>query len=186
LDLKKIDLFNFNRLILFYDNPYRMTTIRNLLSPEWKDVYDSLGQNYILKELIESMFYDETLNYLQPESFINGEIESQFFNDEGLTTEQIIDTKKNKTINIIDLINKVYTEMEVSNINYNYFINRKENRIVELTITEVETLKSMLIEFTVDLNHYVIGVFIKKNNLFHGYQNNRIFQIFTSKNFIKF
>jgi hypothetical protein len=104
----------------------------------------------------------------------------------GMTTEQIMKAQRGEQSNIIDLINQMYEELSLSKNEYKYTINQKNENLVETTITEIQTGKFMLIEFTHDENNLVNEVFISKNNLFYGDKHKKIFEIFTSEAYIDF
>ena len=166
-----------------------MSTTLDKLPPIWQDVYTKLNDNTILQRMIEMMFEDGMLDNVKPESFFNGVVEQQFMDSSGMTTEQIMKAQRGEQSNIIDLINQVYEELNLSRNDYKFKIDRKNDNLVELTITEtlqVATNKFMLIEFTHDQHCLVNEVFISKNNLFYGAKHKKIFEIFTSEAYINF
>ena len=163
-----------------------MSTIYEKLPPIWQDAYTKLNKNTILQQMIETIFNEGEIDNFQPESFFNGEIEQQFMDSSGMTTEQIMKAQRGEKVDIIDLIKKVYNNLELPSDKYIYKINNKDSRMVELTITEIETNKCMLIEFTHDEHYLVNEVFISKNNLFYGEKHKKIFEIFTSEAYITF
>jgi hypothetical protein len=163
-----------------------MSTTFNKLPPIWQDAYIKLNQNTILQRMIEMMFEDGVLDNVKPESFFNGEVEQQFMDSSGMTTEQIMKAQRGEQSNIIDLINQMYEELSLSKNEYKFTINHKNENLVEITITETQTGKFMLIEFNHDEHSLVNEVFISKNNLFYGAKHKKIFEIFTSEAYINF
>jgi hypothetical protein len=163
-----------------------MSTTYDKLPPIWQEAYTKLNQNTILQRMIEMMFEDGMLDNVKPESFFNGVVEQQFMDSSGMTTEQIMKAQRGEQSNIIDLINKMYEELSLSKNEYKYTINHKNENLVEITITETQTGKFMLIEFTHDEHSLVNEVFISKNNLFYGAKHKKIFEIFTSEAYIDF
>jgi nitrogen-specific signal transduction histidine kinase len=163
-----------------------MSTTFDKLPPIWQDAYTKLNHNTILQQMIETIFNEGEIDNFQTESFFNGEIEQQFMDSSGMTTEQIMKAQRGEQSNIIDLINQMYEELSLSKNEYKYTIYQKNENLVEITITEIQTGKFMLIEFTHDENNLVNEVFISKNNLFYGDKHKKIFEIFTSEAYIDF
>jgi hypothetical protein len=163
-----------------------MSTIYEKLPPIWQDAYAKLSHNTVLQQMIETIFNEGEIDNFQPESFFNGEIEQQFMDSAGMTTEQIMKAQRGEKVNIIDLIKRVYNELELPTNKFTYKINHKNDNMVELTITETDSSKFMSIEFNHDVHFLVNEVFISKNNLFYGTHHKKIFEIFTSEAYISF
>ena len=163
-----------------------MSTIYEKLPPIWQDAYTKLNHNTVLQEMIETIYNEGEIDNFKPESFFNGEIEQQFMDSSGMTTVQIMKAQNGEKVNIIDLITQVYNELNLPPEKYIYKISHKNNNLVELTITEIESNKFMLIDFTFNEYFFVSEVFISKNNLFYGDKHKKIFEIFTSEAYIKF
>jgi hypothetical protein len=94
--------------------------------------------------------------------------------------------QRGETVNIIDLINKIYVECELSRDEYKFKIKHTSDTLVEITVNEISSNKFMSIDFTYDKSFLVNEVFITKNNLFYGSKNKKLFEIFTSEAYIDF
>jgi hypothetical protein len=152
----------------------------------WKETHSKLSSNTVLQATILEMFENGMLEEVKPEVFFNGEIEQQFIDSCGLTSEQIMKAQRGETINIIELINKIYVECDLSRDEYKFRIKHSTDNLIEITINEISSNKFMLIEFSINESFLVNEVFISKNNLFYGSKHKKIFEIFTSEAYIDF
>jgi hypothetical protein len=163
-----------------------MTTIFNKLPIVWQETWTKLENNKILQQVLEEMYENGMLEELEPVAFLNGEIEQTFINNCGMTPEQIYRLEKGYRVNIIDLINKVYKELDISFDEYPYNLNRVSDNTIELIFKYLDSNKFIVIEFRHNSNFFVDEVFITKNNLFYGPKHKIIFEIFTSEPCIDF
>jgi hypothetical protein len=152
----------------------------------WKETYDKLKDNKTLSQTILNMYEAGLLDNLKPDIFLNGEIEKEFINSCGMTSEQINRVERGEKGNIVDLINKAYKELDLSDDKYTYNLYRTDETHVELELCEVDNKKSILYEFSHDDCLFVNDIFIKKNNLFHGKEYKILFDIFISEPLIDF
>jgi len=152
----------------------------------WQETHSKLSSNTVLQATILEMFENGMLEEVKPEVFFNGEIEQQFIDSCGLTSEQIMKAQRGETVNIIELINKIYIECELSRDEYKFKIKHTSDTLVEITINEISSNKFMIIEFSHNDSFLVNEVFITKNNLFYGFKHKKIFEIFVSEAYIDF
>jgi hypothetical protein len=163
-----------------------MSCIYDELPIIWQETWNKLNNNHILQQAIEEMYQNNKLDEIMPQAFFNGEIEQQFINTCGMTSEQIIKLQRGEKVNIIELINRVYKELELSSDDYKYNLKHINDELFEITFNHIESNKIMIIEFNYDSNYLVNEVFITKNTLFYGNNHKKIFEIFTSEACIDF
>ena len=132
----------------------------------WKETHSKLSSNTVLQATILEMFENGMLEEVKPEVFFNGEIEQQFIDSCGLTSEQIMKAQRGETVNIIELINKIYIECELSRDEYKFKIKHISDTLVEITVNDISSNKFMIIEFSHNDSFLVNEVFISNNNLF--------------------
>jgi hypothetical protein len=152
----------------------------------WKETYEKLKDNKILSQTVLNMYEAGLLHDLKPDIFFNGEIEKEFINSCGMTSEQLNKLERGEKGNIIDLIKQVYKELELSENQYIYSLKRTDDTHVELEFSEIDNEKSIIYEFRHNNELFVDDIFIKKNNLFHGKKYKNIFDILTSEAVIDF
>lgn len=152
----------------------------------WKETYDKLKDNKILSQTVLNMYEAGLLHDLKPDIFFNGEIEKEFINSCGMTSEQINRVERGEKGNIIDIINKVYKEVELSEDEFIYSLSRTDDTHVDLEFSDVDNKRSIIYEFRHNHKLFVDDIFIKKNNLFHGKEYIKIFEILTSEPVIEF
>jgi hypothetical protein len=163
-----------------------MSSIFNELPIIWQETWTKLENNKILQQILEEMYENNMLEEIEPVAFFNGQIEQLFISNYGMTTDQIQSLEKGYRVNIIDLINKVYKELDISFNDYPYNLNRVSDNTIELKFKYSDTNKFIVIEFSHDSNSFVDEVFITKNNLFYGPKHKIIFEIFSSEPCIDF
>lgn len=163
-----------------------MSSIFSELPIIWQETWTKLENNKILQQTLEQMYEANMLEDIEPSTFFNGEIEKIFINSCGMTTDQIQRLEKGHRVNIIDLINKMYKELDISFDDYPYNLNYVSDNTIELMCKHSDTNKFIVIEFSYDSNSFVDEVFITKNNLFYGPKHKIIFEIFTSEPCIDF